>query len=310
MEEKYPHYKEWITAFFRPKIKNAGERGIHGSGESSVWEYAVKEVSVDTVAEGFKNVMDRYKSVGITTFASRRNTQIESQAHLQLARQGEHPVRFEMLVEHWRGIPMDQDEAANLFSRVPPMWDKGPSDESPFLWIGGVASERWDSMFPAGCLGPDVDAPPEIRERELCRDPTGDSTPSRVFRNATANGWRLAGIHAVGSHGLRTFVQLLNHVIDETETLDKEQVRDTRPHMAHGDVVGTPSTTVGDLYEKVKDLNIYVPLNFTHMEDAKYWVRDYGDEIEPMILPAKSLLEAGVNVTGEGEIFVPGPRLC
>ena len=37
-----------------------------------------------------------------------------------------------------------------------------------YMWFDGVASERWDSHVPEGCMGPDTHAPPHIKARETC----------------------------------------------------------------------------------------------------------------------------------------------
>lgn len=299
--EALPEFSEMLTANLSPKIPDAGERGVMGSAEGKIWFEFISEISIDDYAAGFKDNMELYKMIGITTFASRRGSGKMVSAHQKLVREGQHPVRFGLQLEPHR-FPMSTEMAAKIYEYIGSIWDLGPESGSggSRLWINGVAGERWDSLFPGACLGPDVDAPPEIKARELCRtDP--DLRVRQAFTNALENGWRLSGIHAVGSHGLRIFAEMVQDVIDESDDVSKDDIRQRRIAMAHGDVVGTAP----DVIEKVKDLNIIVPLNYSHIDEAFAWVRDYGEEIEPFLLPAKTLIEEGVNIVGEGEIFRP-----
>ena len=83
-----------------------------------------------------------------------------------------------------------------------------------WMWIHGVASERWDTSFPEMCLGPDVEAPPNIKRREVC--PSPGPLWWDVLQNALESGWRLAGIHGEGSQAARLFVQMIELAMKNT----------------------------------------------------------------------------------------------
>ncbi|MEE8177965.1 MAG: hypothetical protein V3T65_08235, partial [Acidobacteriota bacterium] len=50
-------------------------------------------------------------------------------------------------------------------------------------------------------------------------------------------GWRLAGIHGVGSHAARLFIQMIESVI-ESKGLTVQDIRNLRMTMEHAEVMG------------------------------------------------------------------------
>src|SRR3990170_6025450 len=103
------------------------------------------------------------------------------------------------------------------------------------MWFQGVASERWDTDFPMACLGPDVEASPEVKKREVCPEP-GEMWWD-TLQNALESGWRLAGIHGVGSHALRQFVKMIEMAMKNTG-MTVEDVRKMRMTMEHVPATG------------------------------------------------------------------------
>src|SRR3990170_2736671 len=119
------------------------------------------------------------------------------------------------------------------------------------MWFQGVASERWDTDFPMACLGPDVEASPEVKKREVCPKP-GDMWWD-TLQNAMEAGWRLAGIHGVGSDGVRRFIQLIEMVMKNTG-MTVEDVRKLRPTVEHSEAIGI----LPDVVEGMKKYGITV----------------------------------------------------
>ena len=78
------------------------------------------------------------------------------------------------------------------------------------------------------CLGPDVEAPPRVKAREMC--PAPGQMWYDTLKNAMLAGWRLAGIHGEGSQAIRAFIQMTEDVMKE-KGLTVQDVRNLRMTM-------------------------------------------------------------------------------
>ena len=304
VEAAIPGWQEWLTSAMLPGVDNAGPRGILGALEHRPMTDAVLEVwSREQYVQGILNVLKHAGPWGVTSVYGRRDMPQMIDAHIELAVRGEAPVRYGMQSE-LHNNPMPFWEGVYLHKRIGPLFDRlGPAPQGlqSMVWLNGIMTERWDSLYPGACLGEDLPAPEAIKRREICPNPSGDDLVELVFQEALKSRWRLAGVHLVGSEAVRSFARLHYDAI-EAGYLTKEEVRAMRPAGAHGTVVGAQP----DVIEMVKDLNMLIPLNFNYMNVADAWIRDYGPEIEAFVLPARSYLDAGVKIYGEihyGPIF-------
>lgn len=303
--EEMPWWEENLAETY-PQFKG-GDRWIFGAGEQSVWvDMMSAETPLEEIMEPARRQMQLWINAGLTTFQSRINEPRGMAGFYKIIREEESlPVRFSMLFETHRGL--NEEFGKLLYDFTPPMWTPGPDPEGrgSWLWLAGIASEQWDSLAPGQCLGPDLDAPPEVKNAELCPEPGHKIW--EILKFAVGKGWRATGIHTTGSHGLRQLANMLYEAIEESSRLNKDDVRDMRVMGAHSDVIGH-SGVVPDAIKKAKDLNIIVPLNMHHMENGPFFLDAYGPEVEDFILPTKSLLEDGIEVVGETEHFFPEPN--
>ena len=83
-----------------------------------------------------------------------------------LAGLGQMPLRLSAHYEVHR-MPTDPQQTRQMYRRTGVL--QGIGDD--YFWIDGVASERWDSTYPESCTGPDTQAPPHIKAREVCPKP-------------------------------------------------------------------------------------------------------------------------------------------
>jgi hypothetical protein len=162
------------------------------------------------------------------------------------------------------------------------------------MWMGGVASELWDSSFPQHCFGNDMPAPPEIKKREKCMKP-GDMYWD-ALQNALEQGWRLAGVHGVGSDGIRRYTQLIEMAM-KNSGMTVDDIRRLRLTTEHAEALGNPP----DLIAKIKELGIIVSANPPRLMRTPDYIQDYGPEVEVFMQPVKSWLDQGVNVVGQFE---------
>lgn len=296
VETASPGWKEWLTSNMLPGVDNAGVRGIMGGKETQFVRSIIEPWTREQQIQGMLQTMKRAGPWGVTSVYGLRGEPWKIDVHYELALRGTAPVRYGMESGLHRN-PMPFWEGVYLHARMGPMWARlgpSPSGLQSMVWMNGINTERWDSLYPGACLGDDLPAPDEIKIREICPDPSGDDLVELVFQEGLKAHWRLAGVHLVGSEAVRSFAKLHYNAIEQGH-LTKEEVRAMRPAGAHGTVISAQP----DIIEMVKDLNILVPLNFNYMRMGNAWIRDYGPEIEDFILPARSYLDNGVKVYGE-----------
>ena len=308
-EKKIPRFGQLISSF--EEIPNAGERGMFGASPVvSGWIETMFLAGVPTpkMAQMFKAVLHRFSSAGITAFGSRIDTGAQISAYYYLLREeGRLPVRYAYSMEMHRGL-IPADFTISLYPLIGATWK--PMKQSPWLWRHGVSSEgAWDSVQ-RGCFGPDLEAPEAVRKRQACpagwRGEPGSKADARALFEALKSGWRIIGLHGVGSHGLRLFSQLVEEAIKESPNLSLETVRKMRLGMAHGTVAGK----VPEVIDRMKHYNIYVPINVKRAleDEPEGLIKNYGPGALRFLAPVKSLLQAGVKVVGEAEESMPDPR--
>jgi len=260
--------------------------------------------------DGFKMlVKDYYTKAGMTTFGSRLNTNAQVSAyHYLLRKEGRLPIRFAYAYDLARQ-PIPEAAAAGLYETTGAMWDTANSN--PWLWLHGMASEGdWDAPNRA-CLGDDLPAKPGVDVRqvkeilEIC--PDFNSATVQSLMRGVRSGWRFAGVHGVGSHAIRLFVQKLEeHMQRNPKVLTLEYVRESRHGFAHGTMTGA----VPDVVESILKYNLYIPINLRRALaiEPDNIRQNYGEPGWKFLGPVKTLLAAGVKVVGEAEIGHPTPE--
>ncbi|MBI4441763.1 MAG: amidohydrolase family protein [Acidobacteria bacterium] len=282
-----PGYELFLNESMGAPYPDAAEKGLVGSQEQGAitWEIWYRNVPLSLLAERVRRSMERTAAHGYTTFSSRVPMPRVMDTFTWLNREKQMPMRFGALYEVHR-LPNDPQVTRQMYRLTGNLTGLG----NDYLWIHGVASERWDTNFPEWCMGPDLEAPPRIKAREVC--PAPGTLWWDVLQNAMEAGWRLAGIHGVGSDSVRRFIRLIDMVRDNTG-MTVEDVRKMRFTMEHSPAIGA----VPDIIEGLKKYGIYVKAGrFSGVND---YFRDYGPGIEPFLSRPRTLLDHGVKVVGE-----------
>ncbi|MDH3545834.1 MAG: amidohydrolase family protein [Gammaproteobacteria bacterium] len=252
--------------------------------------------------DGFKMLVDeQYLPAGITAFGSRLNTAEQVTAYQYLLRRdGRLPVRFAYSFDLARQ-PMAAVSAAALYESMGTLWQT--IESNPWLWMHGMSSEGdWDAPNRA-CLGDDLPAKAgadarEVKEiLEIC--PDFDSPTVQALIRGLRSGWRFAGVHGVGSHALRIFVQQLEQQMRRNPgVLTPEYVQNMRNGFAHGTLTGA----VPDVVESLIKYNLYLPINVRRSLDIEpdNIRQNYGEPGWAFLAPVRTLLDQGVKVVGEG----------
>jgi hypothetical protein len=190
-------------------------------------------------------------------------------------------------------MPTDPKETRQLYRRTGVL--QGIGDD--YFWFDGVASERWDSHHPEACTGPDTKAPEVLKARETCPKP-GDLHWD-TLSNAIRSGWRLKGIHGVGSESVRRFTQMIDEAIKGT-SLTVDDIREQHFSMEHCDVV----SKLPDIMDRLKKYGIIISCGPALMENYPQMIKDYGpynspEHLKNFFLPFKTWIESGVLVVGQ-----------
>jgi hypothetical protein len=289
----------------RPDIRDSGARGILGTGEKRSWQEQVlkREYPTPVYAEAVKKGFEYMAQSGITAFGSRVDFPYQLSAyHYLLRKNGRLPIRHAYTYEFHRNELHSPDFVENVYGFMGAHWSKGPRSGNHWLWNHGIGSEgAWDTPEIA-CLGPDIQGLPDVAEeaksRERCRFlEDGQRTPEIYgMHNALMKGWRIAGLHGVGSHGMRQFIGYLEEAIAQGPVTE-EMIREMRILMAHGTMVGKEPDVVAGL----KRYNIIIPMQIRRALTYEPNVIDtfYGPEGYEFLAPMKSLIDAGVRVAAE-----------
>jgi len=221
---------------------------------------------------------------------------------------GRLPVRFAYSFDLARqAIP--GVAAEGLYETMGVMWQT--INYNPWLWMHGMSSEGdWDAPN-RGCEGDDLPVKPgvsrhEVKEvLEICPDFTSPTV--KALLRGLRSGWRWAGVHGVGSEGLRLFVQKLEEAMKKNPgVMTLDYVRSERNGFAHGTLTGA----VPDVVAALKKYNLYLPINVRRalaIEPDNIRAH-YGEPGWKFLAPVKTLLQDGVNVVGESEMGEPNPR--
>lgn len=309
--EMWPDFVESVNNQSRG-MENPGERGIITQSplRAHLNQLLREQPTPPQYGEGFRHLVNEYYSKGgMTTFGSRLNTNQQVTAyHYMLRKENRLPIRFAYAYDLARQ-PIPEAAAAGLYENAGAMWDT--IEANPWLWLHGMASEGdWDAPN-RGCLQDDlpVKAGVDVRQvkeiLEIC--PDFNSATVQSLMRGVRSGWRFAGVHGVGSHAIRLFVQKLEeHMQRNPKLLTLEYVRDSRHGFAHGTMTGA----VPDVVEAMLKYNLFLPINLRRALaiEPDNVRQNYGEAGWKFIGPVKTLLDAGVKVVGEGEIGHPTPE--
>ncbi len=300
---------EWLPGLadtvtrLRPDIENAGERAILGTGEKKSWieQILKKPYPTPVYAEAVKKAFTYMARSGITAFGSRVDFPHQLSAyHYLLRKDGRLPIRHAYTYEMHRNELHTPYFVEKVYPFMGAHWSNGPNSGNAWLWNHGIGSEgAWDTPEIA-CLGPDLPGLPDVAEeakkRERCDFLTNRTPEVNGMHNALMAGWRIAGLHGVGSHGMRQFIQYVEEAIAQGNVTE-EEVRQMRILMAHGTMVGKQPDVIAGL----KRYNIIIPFQILRALTDEPPVIDtfYGPEGYEFLAPVKTLIDAGVRVAVE-----------
>jgi predicted amidohydrolase YtcJ len=164
---------------------------------------------------------------------------------------------------------------------------------NPWFWPMGITDGGAGDSRRVACFDDDLPGPDMLKEREMCM--TGEAYRiNRILKTAISSGWRLFSMHSFGSNAFRLHSQWIDEARQDAN-MSMDDIRALRIGFAHGGAIGK----MPDVIEIMKDFNFYVPIAPNDVAASVAQVQRYGPEGMEFLAPAKTLLEAGVNVVGE-----------
>jgi predicted amidohydrolase YtcJ len=274
-----------------PDVPNASGKGIVAVGAMTAitWDVFYRNQPLSLVAEMIRRDWEMAAAHGVTAFGSRVHNPRILDAVTELNREGQAPIRFMILMETHRR-PGDPQAIRQLYRMTGNLTGVG----NDMMWVGGVASELWDSSFPQVCLGKDLEAPAHIKEREKCPEP-GEMYWD-ALQHALESGWRTAGVHGVGSDGVRRYIQMIE-IAMKNSGITVEEIRSRRLTTEHAEALGN----LPDVMSKIKEYGIIVSANPPRLARERDYMQDYGPASQAFMQPVKTWLDSGVNVVGQFE---------
>ena len=309
--EMWPDYVESVNNQARG-MEKAGLRGAINQAplRAHLGQLLREQPTPAQFADGFKMLMnDHFLPAGRTTFGSRVNTNAQVSAyHYMLREDGRFPVRHAYSLDLARqAIP--ESAAAGFYEHRGAMWDT--IESNPWLWLHGMSAEGdWDAPN-RGCMGDDLAVRAGVEKRqvkeilEICPDFNAPSVQSLM--RGVRSGWRFAGVHGIGSHAIRLFVEKLEeHMKANPKVLTLDYVRESRHGFAHGTMVGA----VPEVVESVLKYNLYVPIDAARSLSIEpdNCRQNYVEACINFLAPIKTLLDKGVKVVGEAEVVSTNPE--
>ena len=266
--------------------------GWVGSQEMAVitWELFLQNLDPNILAEMLRLESEAWASLGVTTWGTRIPFPKVMTGYARLTELRQMPIRLNAHYEVHR-MPTDPQQTRQLYRRTGVLQGIG----NEYLWIDGVASERWDSHYPESCTGPDTVAPPHMKARETC--PHEGDLHWDTLANAIRAGWRITGVHTCGSESFRRFIQMVDQA-RESAGITVEQIREKGFSLEHCDLIGKQP----DVIEKLKRYGIILSCGPDYIRDFRNWIRDYGPgtpNIEDFFIPFNTWIKEGVRLVGQ-----------
>ncbi len=268
------------------------ELGWVGSQEMAVitWELFLQNLDPNILAQMLKLRSEQFASLGVTTWGTRIPFPKVMTGYAKLVELGQMPIRLNAHYEVHR-MPTDPQQTRQLYRRTGVLQGIG----GDYMWIDGVASERWDSVYPESCTGPDTQAPPHIKARETCPQP-GDLHWD-TLENAVIAGWRIKGVHTCGSESFRRFIQMVDRARAVTG-MTVQQIHDQHFALEHCNMIGKQP----DIIDKLTRYGIIISCAPDYFRSFRNWIDDYGPQtpnIEDFLLPFKTWIDSGVRLVGQ-----------
>ncbi|MBI4442928.1 MAG: amidohydrolase family protein [Acidobacteria bacterium] len=292
VEAELPGYWEYIKRYraivgpYDPEPVG----GNIGPSESQAirWRVWWKKAPVSILAKHLVLEANSWARGGITTFSTGVYYPNAFGAYSYAYRNGLMPIRLAAHMELVRTPgPAVVVTQAPFYSGV----INGVGDD--WFWIDGFSMELWDTIYPGECFGSDMEMTAEHRNRQMCLVGASGNLKWEMVSNAMRAGWRITGIHNVGSDGARAFAQMVEQTSKEMGWTAEEVAR-MKFGVDHAYAIGK----VPDVMEQFKKYGIRVNFNpVMYYNTGPLLIRDHVETVKKFLMPVKSYIDAGMRPT-------------
>ncbi|MCZ6609811.1 MAG: amidohydrolase family protein, partial [Alphaproteobacteria bacterium] len=311
-KELWPDIDGALTKDAR-SMQDAAKRGLMKSSPlrhefMKVWK---SKPTPAQFAEGVKSTaFDRIWKLGVTQISTRLDTPFEVAGFYNLWREEKRlPYRLGWHYEQHALPAVGPAVSRSLYTTIGNQ--SVGADYNPWTWLLGVGSEGDGDSVTRACLGPDLPAlpgkekyvkgelercPPWVRGDKKNMGPLGES-----MLKALGTGWRMVGLHGIGSHMIRLFVHRLEDAMKINPDLTLERVRAARHGFSHGTMMGK----VPEVMAMARKYNLYLPVDVARSirDETEAIDEFYGPEGYEFQAPIASMIDAGVKVLADDASF-------
>ena len=230
-------------------------------------------------------------AVGITAFSSHMMGLQFLNAYQILIRENRMPIRY--AYTHYFGFQGNSDPAS-FYMRLGDMEGLG----NDYFWAAGVGLGNVDSGPPKICTT--MEAPPEVKNREWCRDEPGNAS-SKAVLTAVLSKERVAVGHVYGDKAVDYFMDTLEEAMQLDPTITLDYIRSRRFTADHCGFYPRP-----DQIPRIARLGMIISCGGNSLSRSYPWLERYGLQYAKWISPVKSLIDGGVRTVYENEAGVQG----
>ena len=240
---------------------------------------------LDLLADRIEDATARHAAVGTTTHATHVLETRSWDAFVKLDRESRLPIRLAYTVARSiRETPYPAEFAWALND----MQNHG----TDYIWMVGVGQQSLDSGPPRICST--MEAPQEIKERELCRIEPGNIYAETTYKAILARH-RLTVGHIYADKALDHFMDEIDRAINDDPSITLEYIRSRHFTSDHCGFYPRPSQI-----PRIAKYGMIIACNPGFLDRSAPWLNDYSDFYANWISPFKSLVAGGVMTVFEG----------
>lgn len=241
---------------------------------------------IDLLADVIKTDLDKNVALGITTYSSHMVGLVYMSAFMKLVREHKMPIRF--AYTDYFGFEGNPDPSS-FYLRLGDMEGLG----TDYFWQAGVGLQNIDSGPPMFCST--MEAPPEVKKREWCRNAPGTAFEKGVYTAIRARE-RITVGHAYGDKGIDLIIQTVEQAMKDDPSITLDYIRSR--HFSADHCGFWPRA---EQLPKLKELGWIVSCNGQFINRSTPWLKVYGMQYGNRIAPMKSLVSAGIRTVYENE---------
>ena len=246
---------------------------------------------LDTLADVIEDGLKHQAALGFTSFSSHIVGLRIHDAYMKLVRAGRMPIRFGYADRFCQQVEPD---IIGCFIRK---GDKAGLGDK-YFWNVGVTLGGIDAGPPQICTT--MEAPREYKSQEWCRLEPGNDY-AKAIRAAITSNLRFVVNHDYGDKTMDYVMDIMEEVIRDDPSITLDSMRSRRLTADHCGFYPRKAQI-----PRMIKLGMVISCGASVLNRSAPWLKIYGDRYANRISPVKSMLQAGLMTTVEGEFRAEG----